>query len=751
MLAALVWHTPSFGLVGSFVIAAGLVGAIFAYTAGLRATEHAPRARFGLLALRLGAITALILALFHPACVSVETIAQAPLVAIILDDSASMQFPAGDDTDPPPPANEPSESRYTRARRILASDLRPALTDRHRIALFDVQARNLDDTLPDEPTAPVSPLTDTLLRIQRQHAREPLAALVLLSDGAENAAAARATLDALDTPTYAVTLTATETDLTATPDLTITAVAANQRALVGNTVRATVDLAITGPLPESPVPVTITQAGQPIAATSVTWPPNQRHARTTLEFTARVPGEYHYTVQAGPLPGETQLTDNRTTFPLAVRNEALTVLFIDGVLRWEGKFIRESLTRDPDINLVATTRTVPPGTDAGSQGLLTSAQLADVDVVLLGDIEATFFSASELTALADWVTDSGGALVLTGGYHSFGPAGFGGTALADVLPIEFSTETNPQIEQPFNLLLTDAGRASPIFSLTGDRARDAAFYHALPPLDGCARIAGTKPAATVLAVNPRFAGPDGSPGLPVIITQRVGSGRTLVMTIDTTYRWRLVVGGFTGDSSFYERFWGQLVRALVGYDDAQIKPLEITTTARTCELGDTIDVTITFTPPPTDEAAHRVNALATDERGQQINLPVRDVGDGRYQTTLTANTPGRLDLEALAMPLAQAPGAGMYSATTTVTVAYPDLETRQAAPNPQWLAQVAQLTGGRVLAPGEIARWAADLPATPTETTRVRSSGWRADYLLGGVCLLLLCTEWILRRWSRLV
>ena len=56
------------------------------------------------------------------------------------------------------------------------------------------------------------------------------------------------------------------------------------------------------------------------------------------------------------------------------------------------------------------------------------------DVVILDDVDAQALSHESWQALADRVR-AGVGLMMTGGYHSFGPGGFRDTPLADVLPL----------------------------------------------------------------------------------------------------------------------------------------------------------------------------------------------------------------------------------------------------------------------------------------------------------------------------
>jgi hypothetical protein len=113
-----------------------------------------------------------------------------------------------------------------------------------------------------------------------------------------------------------------------------------------------------------------------------------------------------------------------------------------------------------------------------------------------------------------------------------------------------------------------------------------------------------------------------------------------------------------------------------------------------------------------------------------------------------------LDLFVAAEPLRKAEDEGAVDAESrviTVQVARPDLEMRNPHPDPQWLARVVQLSGGRSVQPDKIQEWAGQLPADPVETTVRRTSGNWGDYLFGSAFLVLICAEWIVRRRSQLV
>jgi uncharacterized membrane protein len=440
------------------------------------------------------------------------------------------------------------------------------------------------------------------------------------------------------------------------------------------------------------------------------------------------------------------------------------VLYIDGVLRPEGKFVREALTSDPDLNVVTDIRTAPPGAGRGSPGLLLQEQLANIDVVILGDVEAGYFSAKEIESLRNWVTQRGGGLLLTGGYLSFGPRGLVRTDLRELLPVEFSGQVNPQIERAFNLKLTVAGEQSPIFHLRGDQTADTRFYQGLPRLEGCCRVAGVKPGAQVLAVDPMVDTGQGTADVPVMVVQQVGSGRSMVFGVDTTWRWRMIVGGFTGDASFYRQFWGQIVRWLASSDDDSAGAhLRLSTDRVRYRPGQKIELRASINPPPGGGTAQQDWRLAgwalSETGGQAVPISLSRIQGNEYRASIPTDASGGVNLSVLAEPAvtSSSPSDGSAKAeamaqsqVASVEVEPDDVEMADISPQPQWLARVAQLSGGQYLQPAQIPAWAAGLAHPPTIVHEYRATElWHHPALIG-IFLGLLCVEWIWRRVRRL-
>lgn len=74
----------------------------------------------------------------------------------------------------------------------------------------------------------------------------------------------------------------------------------------------------------------------------------------------------------------------------------------------------------------------------GREGLPADvAEFGRYDLVVLGNLAAAEFAPSQLTALASYVRDAGGGLLLLGGERSLGPGGYSRTPVEEVSPVSF--------------------------------------------------------------------------------------------------------------------------------------------------------------------------------------------------------------------------------------------------------------------------------------------------------------------------
>lgn len=196
-----------------------------------------------------------------------------------------------------------------------------------------------------------------------------------------------------------------------------------------------------------------------------------------------------------------------------------------------------------------------PAHDAQESFPLEREGLSGVDVLILSDIGAntlllhpdTFLhgkpTPNRLALIRDWTRD-GGALVMCGGYYSFGGINAGAfyhrTPVEEALPVSISPYDD-RVESPEGAVADVRRPDHPI--LEGMEVE-------WPVLLGYNRVEA-KPGASVLVE----AGGD-----PLLVCGEYGSGRTLAWTSDIAPHW--CPDPFTGWEG-YARIWNQMVDWLV--------------------------------------------------------------------------------------------------------------------------------------------------------------------------------------------
>jgi uncharacterized membrane protein len=146
-----------------------------------------------------------------------------------------------------------------------------------------------------------------------------------------------------------------------------------------------------------------------------------------LREVAEDPGFHRYDVEVSALdPALDQAhEDNSASTFVRVRGEAVALI----------------LERDPPLAQslqkaleAAAFKVQVAGATGVPQDL---GAFAAYDLIVLSDIAASELAASQLDALASYVRDLGGGLLLMGGDHSLGPGGFGKTPVEEVSPVSF--------------------------------------------------------------------------------------------------------------------------------------------------------------------------------------------------------------------------------------------------------------------------------------------------------------------------
>ena len=178
-------------------------------------------------------------------------------------------------------------------------------------------------------------------------------------------------------------------------------------------------------------------------------------------------GNFEITVSIPQHPDEKVVTNNQVTLPINVRYEALRVLMIDTFPRWEYRYTRNALMRDPGVTV--NTLLLHPDFEGngGGPGYLDEfpkpAELEKFDAIFIGDVgvgekQLTFENCE---AIAAHVRNRAAGLIFLPGFRG-NQATLADSSLEDLLPVELDAEqpTGIRSPTPASFQLTEAGSQS---------------------------------------------------------------------------------------------------------------------------------------------------------------------------------------------------------------------------------------------------------------------------------------------------
>jgi uncharacterized membrane protein len=721
-------------LIPAAVLLVGALAVILAY----RRSPARGRRRAALTTLRLGALVILALMLSRPMLVVPTVVPQQNDLAVLVDDSRSMQI-----------ADEDGATRGAAAVDLLAGKgaLLARLADQFKVRLyrFAEDAERVGGVTDLAFAGRATRLGVALDRVRQDFTGQPLAGIVLLSDGADNtsgsAADAALALQAARVPVYAVGVGRERF----VRDIEIARMDLPARALEGSTLMA--DLLVTqSGYANTTVPVYVEEAGRIVAIDSARLG-SEEAVTVRVPFTLGGAGPRMVRVRIPPQRGE-QVVENNVRDALVYADpRRRTVLYFEGEPRPEAKFIRRALENDSNVRLVTLERTAPNKflrLDVNSPQELvagfpkTRDELYAYSGVVLGSVEAAQFTHDQLLMLRDFVGERGGGLLLLGGRRAFAEGGYAGTPLADVVPFVLPTVgDSTSFVREVKVHATPAGQAHPALQLAGSRAASAARWTTLPPLSVVNRLGEPKPGATTLLAGEPEHGTD----LPVLLFQRYGRGKVIAFTIQDSWLWQMAASMPVEDMT-HETLWRQLIRWLAsGVPD----PIGVTASADRVEPGDSVTVRAAVS----DSAYVLVNgasvvARVTDPGGIVDSVPLgwTVLKDGEYRGAFVARAPGTYHV----MVEARRAGRLLGSGDTYVRAESLGREFFAAGMRRSALQRVAQETGGRFYTPATAGTLPEDVRYTESGATVFeRYELWDMPVFFF-LLLLLFGAEWGYRR-----
>lgn len=730
--------SPSAGAyVAAIVVVAAMAMAAVAYRT--RAARAGTRDRAVLLGLRLALLGLVALCLFRPVLIVRAAVPQQNVVGVLLDDSRSMQI--GDENGAP-------RAQYVQ-QQFAAADrgVTARLSDRFlvRSFRFSSAASRLDDEDELSFQGAHSRLGAALDGVRQELAGLPLAGLVLVTDGADTAADSLGesllALRSAGIPVFTVGVGREAL----TRDIQVGRVTTPRTVLKGATLMVDVVITASGYAGET-VTLDVEDEGRLVGSQEVRLPADGAPATARVRVTAGEPGPRVFRFRVAPRPGEVVVQNNAREALIDVRDRREKILYFEGEPRFELKFIRRAVDEDQNLQLVALQRTADNrylrlGVDHADELVsgfpATRDELFEYRGLILGSVEAGTFSGDQLRMLAEFVDRRGGGLLMLGGPRAFGEGGYGGTAVADILPVTLDRAKDGDAPAHLDVRPTRAGASDAVTQVADTESASLEKWKAMPGVLSVNRLGAVKPGATVL-----LSGTDESRReLPVLITQRYGRGRTFAFTVFDSWVWQMHASVGVDDMT-HEHFWRQLLRGLI---DGVPDPVDARTRSDRVEPGEAAALTVDVVDKSFVELNDAsVVARVTGPDGAVSDVPLAWTGErnGEYRASVPTTVPGWYEARVEAARGGQPVG----SAVVHVQASPGDAEYFDATMHASTLRRIAEETGGRFYTAADAAALAEDLQYTGRGVTTIEERElWHMPIVLL-LLVGLLCAEWGYRR-----
>lgn len=455
-----------------------------------------------------------------------------------------------------------------------------------------------------------------------------------------------------------------------------------------------------------------------------------------------------------------------------VLDNRVKVLYVEHSPRWEYKFLQPALLRDRRVEArFLLTEADPEALKSGLPYLekfperFPEAGAADpdrrpFDLLILGDVPVSALGTDATHVIQRFVREGGGLVCISGRQHF--PAEYLETPLAEVLPVEFNRvpfrADGAARPQPFRPLVTPEAEHSEwaamlaLADTTEENARMwreelwkeiRGFYWHYP-------VTRLRPGARPLLVHPELRITDrrGDQPMPLVAAHHYGKGQVLFLATDETWRWR-----YNGQEQQLARFWGQVIYQMgLPHLLGNSERLQLRLAGLDAVVGRSGYLYARLLDEK-NEPLKVERVLAKLEQRKDSAVTTREIEfrpvagqDGEYQALVAYDQSGQYEVK----DLRTLDGLSLPSGSLQYFVDYPprhELELAGLAEDE--LREVARLSGGRFYREEDLPQLAESItPRATPFTVRQEIILWNPLVLL--LFVVLITAEWMLRKVSNL-
>ena len=442
--------------------------------------------------------------------------------------------------------------------------------------------------------------------------------------------------------------------------------------------------------------------------------------------------------------GELIENNNERDFVISGKPESIRVLVIESLPRWEYRFIRNALSRDPGVTVDCLLLHPDLGKGDGPDYIQEFPEkledLQKYDVVFVGDVgigdgQLTVEQANLISGLVQ--SQASGVVFIPG------PEGnqftLSKSDLGDLIPVNLDADKKDGLSESIEttMRLTPEGEKSLLTMLGDSEVQNETIWRNLPGFYWQAPVIRAKAGTTILAENEARRNQWGR--LPIIVTSRAGSGKVLYMAIDSAWRWRRGV-----EDLYHYRFWGQVARWMSYQRNmAAGERIRLFYTPERPKPGDFVSLAANAfdaNGAPLSEGPLQVDLTAPNGEVSRIELPRKDGGWGRFTGQFKISQPGEWNLKTF---IPDEPTAFVEAKIISQT---DSIEKTGRPARFEVLQEMSKVSRGRLVTPSQLDELVKEINALPEPQPLVDSIKLWAHWLAPTILVLLLAIFWIGRK-----
>jgi len=682
--------------------------------------------------------------LFNPALRVENYMEEKPGLAILIDDSWSMNL-AGDDK---------GNSRiqlvedYFERHRHYFSEIDESFNIGYYTFDSSLRRTSLDLINSKGPQGKSTNISKVIDELVEENSLNEINTVILLSDGADNEGLIHLSEDNLNNLGFKINtiFTSNETDL---PDVWIDDVRSSEVGFLRYPISIDVTIKSVG-FGDLTLPISLKEGDNIMSLKEVSIDSTTGDGQVNFKLVPKSLGRRVYTVSIPTHEDELIRENNQKNLVLNVIIDRIRVLHIAGSPSWDVRFFRKALKRNPNVDLVSFF-ILREATDLvfASQNELSlipfpaneilGKELDTFDVVIFQNFNFRPYGifSSHLESLKNYVEENGGAFLMIGGERSFESGGYSTTPIAAILPIEMAliprAKSDAFSDDAFFATLTESGRSHPILKMTTDEDENEKNWINLPELQGINFVKGVRPEAITLLKS--------QADEPLLVINQVNDGKVASFLSDSSWKWSFVRAGEGDISPYYENLWHRLLLWLV--NDPELKDIRLITDRTSYYLGDKPRFNVLLN---TNKIVDQdITTTLMYPSGKEIQLNLDNESTGAFNNEVLIDEYGLYELRAR-IESDKALSSNDKIDNTFFVVEPPFGEISGPTINSNVLKLIAEKTGGEFITIEDVPNRLEIDKAPLKKITGYRTVELWDNPMLFIFLIVTLSSEWLLRR-----